>query len=71
MIQVRSGFDQAVRGKEPSAKKSMKATSSAVTMAAWIGSITSASSGIPRRARPPPKAPLPRAMRKVATAPTA
>jgi hypothetical protein len=69
--QTRSGFDQALRGNEPSAKMSMKATSSAVTMAAWIGSITSASKGMPRMASPPPKAPLPRPMRKVAAKPTA
>ncbi len=68
--QTISGFDQVFRPNEPNAKKSMKVTSGATTIAASIGDITSESKGTPRIASPPPNAPLPTETTKIVVRPT-
>ena len=64
-----SGHDQVRIGKACSANTSVVQETTATMIAASTGSVTSASSGTPMMASPPPNAPLPSPMTKTAGSP--
>ena len=65
---LRSGFDHVEGRQQPSATMSERHNTSASNAPAAIGSITSAKTGMPMMAKPPPNAPFMTLIRKTARA---